>query len=291
MRTQLAINLKQIVTITSVAFAILTLPVIANAAPISLANLDWTSKGTMGSIGGTLAMPTSPTVNSQFGYVTTAGGVNGISPLNLKPDGKVGGQTNGSKAVSSTFNANAGDTLQMYFNYMSTDGRDYVDYSWARLLGENGDHIAWLFAAESNNSGNGNVVPGKVLKSQDKDLPMLPDEVDATVNDGNTVGFEVSSTDWAPLGDSVGACWDSSNTCGSTGWLKSQYIIGDAGIYFLELGVMNWGDEAFQSALAIDFDGLNSAKFGSQVAAVPVPAAAWLFGSALLAFAGLRRKV
>ncbi len=291
MRIQLTINFKQIVTITSTAFTLLTLPAIANAASISLANLDWTSKGTMGTIGGTPAMSASPAGSSQFAYVTTAGGVSGVSPLNLKPDNKVGGQTNGSKAVSSTFNANAGDTLQMYFNYMSTDGRDYVDYSWARLVDENGAHVAWLFASESNNSGNGNVVPGKVLKSQDKDLPMLPDEVDAIVNNGNTVGFEVNSTDWAPLGDSVDACWDSANTCGSTGWLRSQYTIGGAGIYFLELGVMNWGDEAYQSALAIDFEGLNSARFGSQMAAVPVPAAAWLFGSALLGFAGLRRKV
>lgn len=296
MRTQLAINLKQIVTITSVAFAMLTLPVIANAAPISLANLDWTSKGTMGSIGGTLAMPTSPTGNSQFAYVTTAGGIDNnsvggpVSPLVLKNNGDgSGNQTNGSSMKSTSFNAAQNDSLSMYFNYISTDGGHYPDYAWARLVDNNNNHVAWLFAAESSNRANGNVVPGSVLKNQFNDA--LPDEVDAVVNGGNTVGFEVGDTNWSPLGGSAGTCWDNSNTCGSTDWLLSEYTIQNTGIYYLELGVMNWGDDLFDSALAIDFDGLNSARFGSQVAAVPVPAAAWLFGSALLGFAGLRRKV
>lgn len=271
--------------------ALIVMPIFSNAAQVSLADLSWTATGAMGTISGKTAMPASPLGNSVFSYVTTSDGVFGVSPLNLKPDSKLGGQTNGSKAISSTFNMNAGDSLEMYFNYISTDGRDYVDYSWARLLDANNNHVAWLFASESSNSGNGNVVPGSVLKSQvNKEFS---DKIDATVNNGNTVGFEVNSTDWQPLGESSGQCWDSANTCGSTGWLKSQYTIANSGIYSIELGVMNWGDQAFQSALAFDFNGLNKQNFINAIdgnsTVIPEPESAVLLAIGLIGLVINRR--
>ncbi|MBK8018445.1 MAG: hypothetical protein IPK20_18105 [Betaproteobacteria bacterium] len=51
----------------------------------------------------------------------------------LKTDGK-GTETsnNGSTVRSSAFAASAGDVLTLHFNYLSTGGRGYDDYSWAR---------------------------------------------------------------------------------------------------------------------------------------------------------------
>ena len=226
----------------------------ANAAPISVGSTSWTATGTAGIISGDGTVPNSPTGNAQFGYLTTYNGVVGTSPLVLKDEGQgTENQTNGTKIVSSSFSAGANDTLTLYFNYVSTDGRGYDDYAWARLVNASTNNTAaWLFTARSTNSANGNVVPGNALKRQTDNS--LPDELDAVLNDGNTIGFGVSGTQWEPLGGSSGFCWDDANTCGPTGWIKSAYSIASGGSYFLEFGVINWGDEAFDSALAFDFD-------------------------------------
>lgn len=243
----------------------------AHAQSLAVGAAQWTATGTAGVIAGDGTVPVSPTGNTQFGYISTADGVFGTSPLVLKSEGAGNeNQTNGTKIVSSSFNAGANDSLTLYFNYVSTDGRGYDDYAWARLVNASSNNTAaWLFTARSTNSANGNVVPGNVLKRQtDKDLPT---ELDAVLNDGNTVGFNVASTVWAPLGYSSGICWDSANTCGPTGWIKSSYTVANSGTYFLEFGVNNWGDEAYDSALAFDFAGLQRANFNGIAAPVPEP--------------------
>ena len=81
-------------------------------------------------------------------------------------------------------------------------------------------------------------------------------------------------TQWDPLGASSGTCWDNANTCGPTGWIKSDYNIASSGLYFLEFGVTNWGDEAFDSALAFDFSGRrqeNPNSFNPVISTVPEP--------------------
>jgi hypothetical protein len=86
--------------------------------------------------------------------------VSGVSLL-LKTDGKGNeAANNGSTVLSSVFSAQANDTLSLNFNYISTDGRGYEDYAWARLVtaGTN-TTAAWLFTARSTNSAR-NVVPG-----------------------------------------------------------------------------------------------------------------------------------
>jgi hypothetical protein len=247
----------------------------AFAAAVSIADVTWNATGAAGLIAGNSTIPNPPTGNTQFGYVSTAGGVYDTSPLVLKTDGK-GNETtnNGSRAVSGSFSAGANDTLTLNFNYLSTDGRGYDDYAWARLVTA-GTNVtaAWLFTARSTNSANGNVVPGDVLKRQVDGS--LPDRLDAELNNGDTVSFGVSSTEWAPLGFSSGFCWDNANTCGPSGWIKSDYTFNNTGTYFLEFGVANWGDEAYDSALAFDFGGLRSENFSNFVAidapAAPVP--------------------
>jgi hypothetical protein len=233
-----------------------------HAAEVLLGGVEWAATGTAGLIGGTVTVPFSPTGNTGFGYVSTAGSsAQGVSPLQLKTDGK-GNETdnNGSKVVSSVFTAQANDVLNLYFNYVSTDGRGYDDYAWARLVDAGTqDTAAWLFTARSTNSARGNVAPGDVLKRQlDKDAP---DELDATLNDGARIGFDVSSTVWAPLGLDSGFCWNDANTCGPTGWIQSLYTVTSTRSYYLEFGVVNWGDEVFDSALAFDYALLDATAF------------------------------
>ncbi|MEQ1527831.1 MAG: NF038132 family protein [Methylococcales bacterium] len=243
---------------------------VALAANVSVSTNTWTASGAAGIIYGDSTINISPTTNAQFGYLTTFGGGYGVSPLVLKNEGHgTENQTNGSKIQSSTFNAGANDALTLYFNYISTDGRGYDDYAWARLVNAaTNDTAAWLFTARSNNSNNGNVVPGNVLNRQVDNN--LPDELDAVLNDGNTVGFDVAGTDWVPLGSSSGICWDGANTCGPSGWIKSAYSFAAAGSYFLEFGVINWGDEAYDTALAFDFDGLQQLNFTGVTVVPPV---------------------
>lgn len=258
----------------------------AQASNISVSGNTWTANGAAGLIYGDSIVNNSPTGNAQLGYVSTSGGVYGVSPLILRDEGRgTENQTNGSKIQSNAFNASTNDTLTLHFNYISTDGRGYDDYAWARLVNaDTNNTAAWLFTARSTNSANGNVVPGNVLNRQVDNT--LPDELDAVLNDGNTVGFDVAGTNWIPLGSSSGICWDNANTCGPTGWVKSAYSFTATGSYFLEFGVINWGDEAFDTALAFDFGGLQQVNFNG-VTLVPPPATVPLPGGFLLMSVGV----
>lgn len=264
----------------------------AYAADVALGGVTWNTTGAAGMIAGDTTVPVSPLGNSPFGYVTTAAGVYNTSPLVLRDEGRgTKNQTNGTKIVSGSFSAAASEKLDLYFNYVSTDGRGYDDYAWARLVNAgNNTTAAWLFTARSTNSANGNVVPGDVLNRQADNN--LPDQLDATLNDGNTVNFKVAGTQWAPLGYSSGICWDSANTCGPTGWIKSSFSIAASGSYYLEFGVNNWGDEAYDSALAFDFAGLRQANFSGLTAPVPElpPVAMMALGLGLMALVVRRRQ-
>ncbi len=80
---------------------------------------------------------------------------------------------------------------------------------------------------------------------------------------------------------------DSSNT----GWLIKQDIL-TAGNYLLAFSIANGGDntpyaESLNSVLGVD----NVKLSNGQVAATPVPAALWLFGSGIMGLMASRRKV
>jgi len=272
----------------------------AGAADVPLGALDWSAVGAAGLIGETGTIPVSPAGSPFAGFVSTAGGAghfgaaDNVSPLVLKTDGKGNeGPNNGSLVVSDVFSGVAGEKLSLYFNYISTDGRGYDDYAWARLVDASaGTTLAWLFTARSTNSARGNVIPGDVLDRQvDRDAPR---ELDAVLNNGASIGFDVASTDWAPLGVSSGYCWDSANTCGPSGWVESRYTLAGSGAMYLEFGVVNWGDEVFDSALAFDFAGLAPAQFPGLaiVGQVPEPATSstMLFGLLVLASVARRRS-
>jgi hypothetical protein len=261
-------------------FAALAAPSLAFAAdvapPGSLAS--WACLGQCGASPAQGNIGLSPFASPAYGFVTTAGStVYGASPLALDSNSR-GIEANGSRILSAPFQALAGDRIDVQFNYASTDGKGFDDYAWARLVdAQTNALVAWLFTARSSNSSTGNIVPGDVLRRED---------FDPRTTIVNYESFEFTSMtadnpiDWAPLGQSNGTCWrDNAQGCGFTGWLQSRYSFAQAGSYRLEVGVVNWGDEAYDSGLAFDVRGL--------VATVPEPAA-WQLLMAALLLGGIR---
>ncbi len=257
-RSSLSISL---LLLTSTAFAQTS----ASAVPADLA--QWQCTGNCSTLPANGDITLSPLGNSQYAYVTTTDSeATDISPIDLVESG---GQstlftdTNGSRYVSPTFALTAGQTVGAWFNYVSTDGKGFDDYAWARLvnLADQSQNL-WLFTARSTNSNKQSIVPG--------DLKVGFDPA-ATIVNYASFDFQVRNTaiddpiDWAPLGFDNGTCWRSNaEGCGFTGWLESSVTIAAAGNYQLEVGVVNFGDTIYNSGLAFDLSGL-------QPSAVPEP--------------------
>jgi hypothetical protein len=234
----------------------------------------WTCVGHCGASAADGDIARSPLDNPAHGYVTTSGSTAyGASPLVLDSNSR-GSETNASVITSAAFHATRGDAIDVHFNYISTDGKGFDDYAWARLVAAgDGQLVAWLFTARSSNSATGNIVPGDVLRRDEFDPRAVIVNYDSFDFTSKTVDDPVN---WSLLGTSNGTCWrDNAAGCGYTGWLQSHHGFAAAGDYRLEVGVVNWGDEAYDSGLAFDLAGLTAAP-------VPEPAA-WQ----LLAAAGL----
>ncbi len=78
-------------------------------------------------------------------------------------DLNIGDETNGSYLTSPTFAANAGAALEFYFNYITSDGDEYIEYAWAELIDTSDDSSTILFTARTTASGDtvpGNGLPG-----------------------------------------------------------------------------------------------------------------------------------
>ncbi len=251
----------------------------------------WTCTGACGAVAPGGDVGASPTGNATFGYVTTFGsGATGVSPIDAKSN-STGIATNGSTYLSGAFSAARGDQLSLYFNYVSTDGKGFDDYAWARLVKASDNAlVAWLFTARSTNSGTRNVVPGDLL---DKDA-FDPDKVLVGYKDWDFTSKTADDpVDFSVLGDANGSCWeDNAKGCGHSGWLQSLVNFSDAGSYRVEVGVNNWGDTLYDSALAFDFTGLRGVpQAGGPVSAVPEPGSLPLLASglALVGLVGRRR--
>ena len=86
-------------------------------------------------------------------------------------------------------------------------------------------------------------------------------------------------------------------TTGVVPGLLAQLTFGYAGnageIYTLGLvdATQNFGSSATGPDFSLDLTDLGQGVFNPQVEVVPIPAAAWLLGSGLLALVGLRRKL
>jgi hypothetical protein len=244
--------------------ALLVTSGLANASFDSGLPAGWVCNGACGTLSSDGVVSASPLGSSAYGYVTTYNSSSN-NGLNL------GVETNGTILTSTAFNANAGDSLDFYFNFITSDGAGYADYAWAKLLNSDGSDNALLFTARTKTSGN--IIPGQDMPTPNATVP-------------NTAIISGAPA-WSALGGSSGTCY--SGGCGYTGWVLSSFEIALSGEYKLEFGVVNWSDTSYDTGMA--FDGVTVAgKDISVPNAVPVPAAAWLFGSGLLGFAGSRRK-
>ncbi|MDE2402952.1 MAG: NF038132 family protein [Burkholderiales bacterium] len=203
---------------------------------------DWTCDGLCGTLGADGDVTLAPTGAQKYGYV-----VSGQStPQNLSPF-TFGSETTGSRLLSSSFVAAAGDELKFHFNYVTSDGSGYADYGWARLLNASDmSQAALLFTARTKPTGS--IVPG-----QDMPLPQAtlnPVSVGIITNAAPGVG-----PTWSPLGTDSTLCYEAG--CGYTGWVQSNFTIAASGKYVLEFGVVNWSDNIYQSGMA--FDGITVA--------------------------------
>ena len=228
--------------------------------------------GTLGAIG-VVTLP--PTGDPSYGWVSTNGGAPGGGLPYIVPGINGGvGNTNGSTLRSDLFAANAGDNLQFYFNYVTSDGAGFADYGWARLLDASNNEIALLFTARTKPSGS--IIPGFGMPAPSATLTPV------------AVPIIGGAPAWAPLGISSGTCFTTG--CGYTGWVQANYSILSSGSYLLEYGVTNWSDTYYDSGLAFSGSTIAGAPINTETT-VPVPAAAWLFGSGFTVLMGaVRRK-
>jgi hypothetical protein len=239
--------------------------------------------GNCGSLGANGDVTAPPDGSPTYGFVSTFGGLTGAGELPI-------GGTDGSAFSTSAFSAKAGDTLQYYFNFVSSDGQFqpdafiYEDYAFVQLVdSSSGTPVAMLFNARTEPGGN--IVPGSGLPPISPGVTLTPSPVGMNAGSGATGGPV-----WSPLGDFSGACWGPG--CGLTGWIKSDYQVASDGNYQLVFGVTNWGDTVYDTGLAYSGINIGGNPIGEDV---PEPAA-WAmmllgFGAAGAAIRSRRRLI
>jgi len=208
---------------------------------------------------------TTPPSGSLYSWISTYSGVNGAGQLS-----GVGG-TNGTSYTTDVFAATAGQELEYYFNYITSDGSGYADYAWVQLLDNADNLVATLLTARTKPSGN--IIPGQ-------DLPAI----DATLTPPS-VEIIGGGPIWSALGGSSGACYAAG--CGYTGWVLSNYVIASTGLYKLVFGVSNWSDTGWDSGLAFSGLTIDGKPIENEI---PLPAAFPLFLAGVASLGLFRRR-
>lgn len=243
----------------------------------------WTYAGNAGSGTADGDVTAAPTASGGYTYVSTAGGLKGVGSLPGIGSGGpgTGSPTNGSTLTTSSFAATAGETLEFYFNFVTSDGAGWADYSWAKLLniGSPEDDLL-MFTARTVETGD--TVPGFGMPAIGAGVSLTPSST--PIIGGGPV--------WSALQGYSGSCWDTG--CGYTGWIKSTYSIKADGIYALSFGVTNWGDERYDTGMAIAGAKIGDKPIdpdeGGGPAPVPLPAAGWLMMAGLGGLGAMRAK-
>lgn len=192
--------------------------------------------GNCGKVSGSFtgSVTAAPTNFGAYDWVSTNNGEFGAAALS----GYSENATNGSELTSDSFFGSIGQKVSFYFNYITSDGSGFADYSFAQLINTTTGSIANLFTARTQPTGT--IAPG---------LNLPP--VEATLTP-STVPIIPGAPVWQPLGGSSGDCYASG--CGHTGWIQSEYELAEAGTYQLRFGAANWSDTGYDSGLA--FSGL-----------------------------------
>ena len=279
MRTKLSM-------LAAVALALAILGVVTptlSADPLGPVPTGWACNGSCGTDGSdgvvpvTGALPNStyewvstydPTINTTTGNFANYG-------VGALPNNALGGETNGSTLATSTFTVTDNSTLNFYFDYVTSDGADsmtnYADYAWAALFDQNGNLVSLLFTARTEPTGT--VVPGPGMPNPTATL----DPTSVTMSSGTT---------WSPLGPDSGSCYGPG--CGNTGWVDTTYNIATGGTYYLEVGVVNWNDQLYNSGLAMDGVAINGVDIDPS--GMPEPGTWLMLAIGVASVLVLRRK-